>query len=91
MSLDMHMANDVGCRVMHGYCSDDIQIPIGSRVIGALSILILTERYLQLLIQDFNGLKLQTGRPLSCHILKSLFKNSLCFMHSIVPTLPSTV
>ena len=35
-----------------------------------------------------NGLKLQTGRPLSCDICKSLFKNSLCFIHCIVPTLP---
>ena len=35
-----------------------------------------------------NGLKLQTGRPPSCDIWKSLFKNSLCVIHCIVPTLP---
>ena len=33
-----------------------------------------------------NGLKLQTGRPLSYDIWKSLFKNFLCFIHCIVPT-----
>ena len=46
-------------------------------------------RFLDLLAwYVMNGLKLQAGRPLSCDIWKSLFKNSLCFIHCIVPTLP---
>ena len=39
-------------------------------------------RFLDLLAwYVMNGLKLQTGRLLSCDIWKSLFKNSLCFIH----------
>ena len=32
-----------------------------------------------------NGLKLLTGRPLSYEIWKTLFQNSLCFIHCFVP------
>ena len=46
-------------------------------------------RFLDLLAwYVMNGLKLQTGHPLSCDIWISLFKNSLCSIHCTVPTLP---